>query len=302
MKEHRFITVKLVSIVILLLNTTFLLANEKDKPTIAVFDFGFAENIIEKVSITSSEGNSSTIKKEYETSLLRDKFITLLTQSRNVTVIEREKLAQIIKEVELTQAEMTDPKHSIKLGKLLGADYLLFGTISMMEDDIENRTLPYNAGVLTLMKFTVGANIRITKTATGEIIAAESTRVKNEEKTLGTFSSIPAEFKQETYDKLVEKLVKTVNAQLFPLLVAMYKDDVVYLNQGGKETHTRQIVIKPGEDIIDPVSGRILGTTETEIAIIEVTEGLANMSKARVVEWLSEETNIPAGAVCRQIK
>ncbi len=221
-------------------------AEEVEKPTIAVFDFGIANTVTKRVTDMSGERGRRTRRVEFETSLLSDRFITALTRTGNITVVERSKISQIMEESELSQSDLTDPAHSMELGKLLGADYFLFGTISMLDGSIETRQLPYGAGTHTSVKFTAGANIRIVETETGKIIAAESTRVENEDSLMRqTIRNIPEEFRQETYDMLVDKMVNAVTKELFPTLVALYSDDVVYINTGRIEKGVLKRVIQP---------------------------------------------------------
>ncbi len=277
-------------------------AEEPSKPTIAVFDFGFADTASKKVTVETQDRERVTKETSVETSLLRDRFITALAKSDRIKVVEREKINQIMEEAKLTQSDLTDPNQAMELGNLLGAEYFLLGTISMLDGSIEREELPYEAGTQTTVEHAAGANIRIVNTETGEIVAAESMQAKSREQSLDSnVSSIGEQFKQQTYDQLVQKMVDSVMSELFPLLVAAYSQGTVYLNQGGLEEGSRKKVVEPGEEIVDPDSGRVLGTTEADVAIVEVVQGLDDVSQAEVVEWLREEQDIPRGAKCRPV-
>lgn len=278
---------------------------EKEKPTIAVFDFKLGQKATEKITV---EGNThrrnSQIRKSYETSLLSGKLITALTKSGKVSVLERKRLRALMKEVELSRSDLSDPKHSIELGKLLGADYLLFGSVSMLEGSVSHKNLPYETGKQRVMEYSVGADMRIVDAETGKIIAAESMKDKHEEKSVNPdtkYRQIPEKFKQETYQQLAEKMVDAVLNRLFPVRVAAYKNNTVYLNRPGLKKGTKMKVIEQGEKIVDPTSGRALGFTEIPIAIIKITEGLPTFSKATIVEWKTDKQQIPNGALCRPL-
>lgn len=285
------------------LSTSGAFAEESRKATIAVFDFGLEDAVTRRISETSEHRDRATATVRYETSLLRDRFVTALTRMDNITVVERGKLAQIMEEAQLSQTDIADPDHAMELGKLLGADYLLFGTMSIRDASIEHTQLPYNAGRQTVMKHVAGANIRIVRAETGEVVAAESTRVENKETFLReTIRRVPETFKQDTYDMLVDKMVRAAMSEIFPVMVAAYSDEMVYLNHGRLQAGDRMRVFQPGDEIIDPASGRVLGVTEREIAVIEITEGLENFSKAQVVEWRGEAQEISVGSICRIVE
>jgi len=50
-----------------------------------------------------------------------------------------------------------------------------------------------------------------------------------------------------------------------------------------------------------PDTGEILGQEEKKMAVLQITESDQKFSKAEVVEWLTEEKNIPIGSLCRRI-
>ena len=274
-----------------------------EKPSIAVFDFDIAITTTGKIMIETNRASKQIeIKETYETSLLTDKLITTLTKSKKVSVVERKKMASLMQEMSLTEAELTNPKKSIKLGKLLGADYFLFGYLSMLDGEVIYKKLPYNAGRQKVIEFLAGADIRIVQTETGKIIAANSKKVKKSKKENNpsdTEDKVPVEFQHEVYDQLVDELVNSIINTLFPIKVAAFSDGVVYINRGDLKEGSKYRIMKLGEVICDPDTGEVLGQTETKLAVVEVTKGLKKLSKANVLEWLTEDESIPEGAVCR---
>jgi len=276
------------------------------KPTLAVFDFTVSQTVTGEISVQTSGGASRIINVgvEYQTSLLNDKFVTALAKTQKVSVVERKKLASLREETQLTQAGLTDPNKSVEFGKLLGADYFLFGTLSMLDGKMSYATLPYNLGVQRLIDFLVGADIRIVETKTGKIIAAKSQKVKKTKKEanpLDSDNTIPVEFQHEAYDDLVQRLVATTIDTLFPIKVANYSDNVAYLNRPNLEPGKRYEVVRLGEVIRDPDTGEVLGQVETKVAIVKVLRGMEKFSTAEVVEWFTPEKTIPQGSLCRTL-
>src|SRR4030081_83901 len=60
----------------------------------------------------------------------QDVFVTELVKSGKVRVVEREQPAALMQEKGLTLSGDVDPKTAIKIGKLLGVNYLLTGSVT----------------------------------------------------------------------------------------------------------------------------------------------------------------------------
>ncbi len=56
-------------------------------------------------------------------------------KASSLTVIERDKIDFLLQELELTKAGAVDAATAAKVGKLLGAQYMVFGSITQMDDD-----------------------------------------------------------------------------------------------------------------------------------------------------------------------
>ena len=276
-----------------------------ERPTIVVFDFTVGETATGNITVQSDPGGSRTsIRSEYKTDLLTDKLITALVQSKKVSVVERKKLDTIMQEMDLTKAELTDPNKSAKVGKLLAADYLLHGSLSMLDGNITYETLPYNLGQQRITEFLVGADIRIVHTETGKIIVAKSEKVKSikrETNPSDRGSNISVAFQHEIYDELVRRLTARVIDTLFPIKVAYFSEGIAYLNRPNLEEGLQYEVVSLGEVIKDPDTGEILGQAETKIAIVKVVRGMEKVSTAEVVQWFTSAKSIPQGALCRVI-
>ena len=97
----------------------------------------------------------------------------------------------------------------------------------------------------------------------------------------------------------MKRLVARVIDTLFPIKVAYFSNNIVYMNRGGLEEGTEYEVLILGEVIRDPDSGEILGQAEAKLAIVKVTKGLEKLSQAEIVESFTTDKNIPSGSLCR---
>ncbi len=115
----------------------------------------------------------------------------------SMTVVERDKIAYVLKEIELQKSGAVDMSTAVRVGKILGAQYMVFGSITQL-DSKQTRMV-----------------VRVVSVETSEIIA-----------------SVDKEGKPE-YSKLEKELVE----QLAELLDIQLSDDIKKLIQeGGTES------------------------------------------------------------------
>ena len=63
---------------------------------------------------------------------LADMLITDLSNVKSIQIVEREKLESLLKEIDLGEGKFIDPNTAQKLGKGLGAGYMLTGSYLIM--------------------------------------------------------------------------------------------------------------------------------------------------------------------------
>jgi len=51
-----------------------------------------------------------------------------LAEQQTVRIVERQKIMELLAELNLGSSQLTDPRTTLRLGRLLGADYLVFGS------------------------------------------------------------------------------------------------------------------------------------------------------------------------------
>jgi curli biogenesis system outer membrane secretion channel CsgG len=112
----------------------------------------------------------------------QDVFVTELVKSGKFRVVEREQLAALMQEKNLTLSGDLDPSTAVRVGKLLGVNYLLTGSVT--EYGVTEKTgrapgigrLPgVSAGKKT---FVAALNARLIDTSTGEIAWADEARAE----------------------------------------------------------------------------------------------------------------------------
>ncbi|HXO21024.1 MAG TPA: CsgG/HfaB family protein [Thermoanaerobaculia bacterium] len=110
----------------------------------------------------------------------QDVFVTELVKSGKFRVVEREQLEALMKEKGLTLSGDVDPRTAIKVGKLLGVNYLLTGAVTEYGSSDAGahggsfRGLP-SFGVHK-KTFVAALNARLIDTSTGEVVWADEAR------------------------------------------------------------------------------------------------------------------------------
>lgn len=110
----------------------------------------------------------------------QDVFVTQLVKSGKFRVVEREQLEALMKEKGLTLSGDVDPSTAIRVGKLLGVNYLLTGAVTEYGSEEKGahggsfRGLPsFGVGK---KNFVAALNARLIDTSTGEVVWADEAR------------------------------------------------------------------------------------------------------------------------------
>lgn len=110
----------------------------------------------------------------------QDVFVTELVKSGKFRVVEREQLEALMQEKNLTLSGDVDPSTAVKVGKLLGVNYLLTGAVT--EYGVTDKGA-HGSGIGRLPGFSAGKrnfvaamNARLIDTSTGEIVWADEAR------------------------------------------------------------------------------------------------------------------------------
>src|SRR6478672_11147728 len=101
----------------------------------------------------------------------QDVFVTELVKSGKFRVVEREQLEALMKEKGLTLSGDVDPSTAVRVGKLLGVNYLLTGAVT----EYGNTNVGGGGGGVFAgkKKFVAALNARLIDTSTGEIAWAD---------------------------------------------------------------------------------------------------------------------------------
>jgi curli biogenesis system outer membrane secretion channel CsgG len=112
----------------------------------------------------------------------QDVFVTELVKSGKFRVMEREQLAALMDEKNLTLSGDVDPSSAIKVGKLLGVNYLLTGSVTEYGTTDKGAHGPGVGGLPSFgvkkRSFVAAMNARLIDTSTGEVVWADESRAE----------------------------------------------------------------------------------------------------------------------------
>ncbi len=222
---------------------------------------------------------STTINANKHIPATTDSIISRLSQTKRFVVIDRQEVDQLLEE-QTAQALQENRELPSALGDLKGADYLVYGSLASFT--IKERTTKLS-GSTQIFKSKTGqleGNVRIVDAHSGEII--ESRKVSVFEKIDPNDSEVRSI--ALLADAYAEQVVLNLMNAIYPIKVAHFvADGTVYINRGsdgGLFVGETLKAYRLGDAVIDPDTGLQLGSVESLLGEVHVTEVEDARSKA----------------------
>lgn len=253
--------------------------NAPNKVTIAVAPFTFHR------SVAAPPGAA------LETSTLTNKFVTALVQTRKFDVVERERVDTLINEMQMSEAGLMDPARAVEAGRMLGADYFLMGEISVFTLTTTVRQVPNTTRWQRVEELRLILDMRIVDTRTSKIVSAEKGEALMRANQLfpqrpDVNSPVDPKSLDDIQRDVVDKCVIKVIDAIYPIRIIAVNADGASVNRGeggGLSVGDTLDVYAEGQEMIDPDTGEVLGSEETKVGRIRITQVLAKFSKAQVL-------------------
>jgi len=213
---------------------------------------------------------------------LTDELILKLHNSNRFVVMERQEVDQILDE-KAFEAIASGGDIQDRLRELVGADYLIHGEIINYYIKTEQKKIPYTDEIqITAIGMAEGI-LRIVDVHTGAMNAGSKVLIREK---YGRANDSNLVF-NDMRDRFTTEAVGLIVARLYPIkILGMTADGTLYLNQGedaGLKQGARFGVMRPGQELIDPDTGRSFGSAETKVAEVEITDVETNRSRARLI-------------------
>jgi len=234
---------------------------------------------------------------------LAQNLITEITQSRRFSVLDREYIEEYLQEKQLIISPDAPLSEQMKLGEVLGVDYLLLGTLTEASQNVTPYTIQVTGESGYSLSAELNADYRIVVMATRQIkwsdtlnLTLNNNQLENLAPSLNP-SQIQAALLKEAAKQITHKTMENI----YPLkIVQKLPTGEVILNQGGITVSAGETldVFSSGDKIIDPYTKESLGSAETWIATLKITRISAKMAYAEVEK--GDINIIKIGNICRR--
>jgi curli biogenesis system outer membrane secretion channel CsgG len=243
---------------------------------------------------------------------ISDLLVTTLVNDGSYSVIERAALDRVLAEQNFSNSDRADPASAARVGKLLGVDAIIVGSITQFGNDTRTTGLgglgsrlggsALGGANFRSTKAIVAINARVVNVDTAEILAVAEGRGESKRSSTsltgggGTWRGFGAggvnfgssDFQNTIIGEAVKAAVDqlgngVVNGQsriqvrptVVEGLVAAVEGGVIVLNVGGRagvKVGDRLSVERVTREIKDPASGRVIRRLSSPVGLLRVTD------------------------------
>jgi len=242
----------------------------------------------------------------------QDMLVTELVKKGEFRVMEREQLAAIMEEKHLSFSGDIDPKTAVKVGKMIGVEYLITGAVT--ELGVADRSANVPGGIfggrlpsvnVRSQRMDAAVDARAFSTSTGEIVWADTARESTSDSSVYVAGAGGGVDDHRKVDRIlrpvVVKLAESLSQKKLTTSglggatdasgvagkIARADGGTIYLNVGseaGVKEGDEFDVFRMGEPIKDPDTGEVLGANERKVGRIKVNAVMGpRLSKASAV-------------------
>ena len=220
----------------------------------------------------------------------------LLTQGRRFAVLDRRSPEIYEQEKKLLESADVDPSEGARLGKVLGTDYMLYGTVDRIEVTEERKTIALTGESTSEVQATVRVRFSVLAVATRQVKWSSSLELQHE-----LSDEIRTEQAAERLlDELALHIVDELTENIFPPVVtAVTGWGSFVLNRGGNTVRENDLfeVFALGDMLVDPDTGESLGRLESNAGIARIT---AVKPKFSLAEMVTDHDGIARGMILRR--
>lgn len=247
-----------------------IIAGHSPKLVLAVLDIEGSEKLQGKVDLNPS-----------------DMLTTALVKSGRFQMVERDKIDRVIKEQNFQMSDLVDNSKAIEVGKLLGAEAVVFGSITSVSQTKIDK-FAYD-----VIKTEVGIDVRVVGTETGKILISETATGTTEDKLITTAGGTVVSgslSNNSSYTTASRMAIDSIAERLQELTVLLgfvvdTSDNTVTIDIGeesGVRPGFRFVVLRPSSEILHPVTGKRLGWKKEILCEIEIITTEKTMASCKV--------------------
>ena len=274
------------------------------KKRVAIFDFDYATV---QSSTSALFGTNVDVGKG-----ISDLLVKYLVQDGTYSVIERKAMDKILAEQNFSNSDRANPNSAAQIGKLLGVDAIIVGSITQFGNDTKNQNIGGGGGNWggfgvggigrKKSKAIVAVDARIVNIDTAEILGVASGKGESERDSTsllggggnwhgfggGNVDFGSSDFQQTILGEAVNKAVQQMSTEVISDnskfqtrtinvegLVAAVDGGQIVLNVGGKaglKVGDQLNVERVTREIKDPATGQVIRRMTSPVGIIRLTD------------------------------
>lgn len=221
-----------------------------------------------------------------------DAIIAQLVQARKFSVLQRRDFATYNAEKSIIASSDANHLERLKLGQILGADYMLVGAVNSFNADTTSKVSSLTGEQLSSGSAAINISYELMLMATQQIKWADTVDFRIE------LSSGEGSL-QGVFDSLANTIVLDLLENIYPPQIVGVQGKSVQLNVGGKAyvPGDRLEVFSLGAMVVDPYTKEPLEPIETLIGTITITRVTAKLAYAQA----DPQTFPELGMICRRI-
>ncbi len=228
---------------------------------------------------------------------LADKLNIRLTQTRKFTMLDRAFDQEVNAELSRLGAANASPEDAARLGRKLGTDYLVVGTISFNDvlapgvNPLTGQPLQRASALFAEITY------RVLIAPTGQLKWTDTVRLD-----ASAFAVADARsFVSVTSEAAAAAVCDGLMANILPFEVVQIVAGQIVIGEGGKQLSVgeRFTVCALGDPVTDTRTGEVIDEIEIPVATAEVTSVMPKLSYARIIE--GDASKVQVGARLRRI-
>jgi curli biogenesis system outer membrane secretion channel CsgG len=238
---------------------------------------------------------------------LSQQLSAMLTQTNKFAVLDREYIDEFAQNRNILISDDSPIEEKARLGQVLGADYMLVGTISNARLQIKERASRAIGRAIREYEVDYVFDYRLIVAPTRQVKMADTVNIALEEDQVKV---LVKKWEPEDLDyremvdnlaaRVAKQVVDSIIDRLYPIRIAS-KNIIgqLIINQGGKRISKGSVldVFVQGEEIIDVDTKESLGRPENQIATIRIEKVTPTISYARLIK--GDLDKISVGLICR---
>jgi curli biogenesis system outer membrane secretion channel CsgG len=226
-----------------------------------------------------SVDNKTLYGQERIGNAVKDMLTTEIAKTGCFVLVEREQLAKIMSEQALGQTGAVDEASAPKVGKLLGAEFVLIGSVTQFGVRTQASEGFFSDSKTQFADATV--DIKLVSVETGEITLSlsGSGHAKREYKSvlgMGSTGGYDESLEQQALRSSLEGFAAKIAAEVGKtpwMCYVMIRGDKAYLDAGSRSgiaVGQQYDIFTKGEAIYSPTTGALLGYDEAKTGVVQV--------------------------------